>query len=92
MDTAQKISIMTLVDSGTTGACIDQDYVKSCRFKLIKLTQPILVYNVDSTLNNDGSIIKVISLILHYNNHSEKTTLVVTGLGSQKLLLRYSWL
>ena len=69
-DTAQRRSVMTLVDSGVTGECIDQDYVKSCGFKLIKLTQPIPVYNVDGTLNNDGSITKVVSLILHYKkNH-----------------------
>ena len=37
-DTVQRRSVMTLVDSGATGECIDQDYVKSCRFKLIKLT------------------------------------------------------
>ena len=71
--------------------CIDQDYAKSCGFKLIKLTQPIPVYNVDGTLDNDGSITKVVSLILHYKNHLEKTTLAVTGLGGQKLLLGHSW-
>ena len=91
-DTVQKRSVMALVDSGTTGECIDQDYAKSCGFNLIKLTQPIPVYNVDGTLNNDGSISEVVSLILCYNNHLEKTTFAVTSLGDQKLLLGHSWL
>ena len=53
-DTAQKKSVTTLVDSGTTGEFIDQDYMKSCGFNLIKLTKPIPVHNVDGTLNEAG--------------------------------------
>ena len=58
-DTAQKRSVMTLVDSGTTGECIDWDYAKICGFNLIKLTQLIPVYNVDGTPNNNSSITSV---------------------------------
>ena len=46
-DTAEKRSITALVDSRATGKFIDRQYAKSCQFDLIKLTQPILVYNVD---------------------------------------------
>ena len=61
-------------------------------FNFIKLTQLIPVYNVDGTLNEAGSITEVVSLILHYKNHSERTTFAVHGLGKQKLILGYSWL
>ena len=37
-NTAGKKSVMALLDSGMTGECIDRDYAKSQRFKLIKLT------------------------------------------------------
>ena len=59
---------------------------------MVKLAQPIPVYNVDGTLNEAGSITEVVSLILHYNNHSERMTFCVTNLGTQKLILRHSWL
>ena len=84
--------VTTLVDSGATGEFIDQDYAKSCQFNLVKLTQPIPVYNVDGTPNEAGSITEVVNLILRYKNHSEWTTFAVTCLGKQKLLLRHSWL
>ena len=45
-DTAEKKTITALVDSGATGEFIDRQYAKSCRFNLLKLTQPILVYNM----------------------------------------------
>ena len=91
-DTTWKKLVTTLVDSGTTGEFIDRDYTKSCQFNLVKLTQPILVYNVDGTPNEASSITEVVNLILHYKNHSERTTFAVTCLGKQKLLLRHSWL
>ena len=91
-DTAQKKSVMALLNSGATGEFIDWDYAKSCRFNLTKLTEPILVHNADGTLNESSSIMEVVSLILHYNNHSERTTFVVTCFGKQKVLLGHSWL
>ena len=73
-DTAEKKSVTALLDSSATGECINRDYTKSCRFNLIKLTQPILVYNVDRSPNEAGSITEVVSLILHYKKHLEWTT------------------
>ena len=58
---------------------------------MIKLTQPIPLYNVDITPNEASSITEVVNL-LHYKNHSERTTFAVTSLGKQKLLLGHSWL
>ena len=91
-DTAERKSVTALLDSGSTGECIDRDYAKSCWFNLVKLAQPIPVYNVDGTPNEAGSIVEVVSLILHYKIHSEWTTFCVTGLDKQKLILGHSWL
>ena len=38
------------------------------------------------------SVTEVISLILHYKNHSERTTFAVCGLDKQKLILGHPWL
>ena len=92
IDTLERKSITCLVDSGVTSEFIDQDYAKSCRFNLVKLKQPILVYNADGTLNEAGSIAEVVHLILRHKNHLERTVFAVTGLRKQKLLLGHSWL
>ena len=91
-DTAEKKSVVALLDSGAMGECIDRNYAKSQRFNLLKLTNPILVYNVDGSPNEIGSITEVVSLILRYKNHSEWTLFHVTSLGKQKLILGHSWL
>jgi hypothetical protein len=56
------------------------------------LTKPIPVYNVDSTANDAGMITDIADIILHYENHSERTQLAVTHLGKQSLILGYNWL
>ena len=88
----ERKSVTCLVDSSATSEFIDRDYAKSCRFNLVKLKQPIPVYNVDGTPNEAGSISEVVHLILHYKNHLEQTMFAVTCLGKQKLLLGHSWL
>jgi hypothetical protein len=91
-DTVERSSVTALVDSRATGEFIDRHYAKSNCFNLVKLTQPIPVYNIDSTLNEAGSITEVVALILCYNNHSKRTTFAVSGLGRQKLILGDPWL
>ena len=91
-DTAEKNSITALLDSGAAGEFINRQYAKSCQLNLVKLTQPILVYNIDGSPNEAGSITEVVNLLLCYKNHSEWTTFCIMNLGKQKLLLRHSWL
>jgi hypothetical protein len=54
------------------------------------LTRPILVYNVDGTTNDAGTITDIADIILCYENHSEHTKLAV--LRKQSLILGYNWL
>jgi len=91
-DAGEVKSINFFVDSGATREFINCHYDKSNRLHTRKLSEPIPVYNVDGTLNKDGSITEVVDLTLIYWNHSERTLFVVTGLGKQKLILGHSWL
>ena len=91
-NTVEKRSITALIDSRAMGEFIDRQYAKSCWLNLMKLTQPIPVYNVDGSPNEAGLIMEVVSLLLCYKNHLEWTTFCVTNLEKQKLLLGHSWL
>ena len=63
-DTAEVKSVNSLVDCGATGELIDRNYAKSSRFRLLKLSKPIPVFNVDGTLNEAGAVTEVVDLIL----------------------------
>jgi hypothetical protein len=91
-DTAVKRCTQALIDCGATGCFIDIEWAKLNNVSTRPLTKPILVYNVDGTANDAGTITDIADVILHYENHSERTQLAVTRLGKQSLILGYNWL
>ena len=66
-DTMEETSTEAMVDTGTTGDFIDQDFVARAKLPTRKLSQPIPVYNVDGTLNEAGSIREVVNMIMTYD-------------------------
>ena len=55
-DTMEEASTEAMVNTGATGDFIDQDFVTAAKLPTHKLSQPILVYNMDGTLNEAGSV------------------------------------
>jgi hypothetical protein len=47
---------------------------------------------VDGSLNEAGSILEIIDLILRYHDHSEHAMFTVTSLGKQDMILSLTWL
>jgi len=50
------VEILALIDSGTTGVFIDERFTGQYGFTQQKLPKDIKVFNVDGTLNQNGSI------------------------------------
>jgi hypothetical protein len=74
------------------GCFIDIEWAKLNNIPTCPLTNPIPVYNVDSTANDASAITDIADVILRYEQHSECTQLAVTHLGKQSLILGYNWL
>jgi hypothetical protein len=91
-DTAVRRRTQALIDCGATGCFIDIEWAKLNNIPTRPLTNPIPVYNVDSTTNDAGAMTDIANVILHYAHHSERTQLAVTRLGKQSLILGYNWL
>ena len=47
---------------------------------------------MDRTLNEARSICEVVDVIMTYDQHSEHILLMVTRLGKQSMILRFTWL
>jgi len=88
----EKTSTEAMVNTGATGDFIDQDFITQAKLPIHKLSQPILVYNMDGTLNEARSIREVINMIMTYDRHSEHILLAVTRLAKQSMILRFTWL
>jgi predicted aspartyl protease len=91
-DTTVKQCTQALIDCGATGCFIDIEWEKLNNIPTRPLSKPIPAYNVDSTVNDAGTITNIADVILLYEHHSERTQLAVTRLGKQNLILGYNWL
>ena len=88
----EEVNTNALVDCGATGDFIDEHFVERSKIPTRKLSQPILVYNVDGSLNEAGSITKVTDMIMTYKGHSDQILLAVMQLRKQDTILGMTWL
>ena len=78
------------LDCGATGKFIDQNYTRDKGLKTEPLKEPIKVYNVDGTLNKQGTIRQYVDLNIEIHGRTCKERFLVTGLGRQKTGSRHS--
>jgi transposase InsO family protein len=88
----ENVETLALIDSGAGGEFIDQNYAKNEKFEILKLEKPLLARNVDGTTNKSGTITSYVNLTMTINGRTERTQLLVTGLGKQRIILGFPWL
>jgi hypothetical protein len=71
---------------------MDQNYAQKQGFNLTKLEYPITAQNVDRTENKQGTIRYYTNLDLQVNSKINTGQFLITGLGSQKIILGLPWL
>src|SRR6266436_6572766 len=86
------ISTSMLLDSGATGMFINQSFVQKHQLETTPLPQPILIHNVDSSPNENGSVMEEVHVTLRFRRHSKRAHLVVANLRQQMVIIGHSWL
>ena len=56
LENYEGVAVRALLDSGATGLFMDTTFVREKGFKMEKLKKPLLVRNVDGTVNAGGAI------------------------------------
>jgi len=56
LENHKEVAVKALLDSGATGLFINTTFAKEKGFKMEKLKKPLLVWNVDGTINMGGAI------------------------------------
>ena len=92
VDTGHPLAVNSLLHSGTTGMFIDAGFVRAEKLRTWPLPRAILVYNIDGTPNELGSIKEEVNLICTYGDHTERATFLVTSLGSLYIILGHTWI
>src|SRR5258707_878205 len=86
------VSTSTLLDSGATGMFINWSFVQKHQLETTSLPQPVLVRNVNSSPNENGSVTEEVHVTLRFGRHSERAHLAVTNLRQQTVIIGHSWL
>jgi hypothetical protein len=81
-----------MIDSGAEGIFLNRKYVKKNRLECVRLQRPIPVFNIDNTLNKDGSIEETASVQVEGSGHVENLRCFVTELGDDDMILGLLWL
>ena len=69
MDTLERQSMKALIDSGCTGSCINEEFVKRHKLNMNKLPKSIPVFNMDGSLNVAGKLTHMVQLQMIIGDH-----------------------
>ena len=86
------VDTTTLIDSRATGNFMDVCLLSLDNFTLIRLPEPIVVYNIDGTKNLKGTICWKARTILTLKDHSDPIELMILWLSKPRVILGMPWL
>jgi len=92
IDIHEGVMIKALLDSGATGMFMDRQMAARHGFKLQKLERPLMVKNMDRTINSGGAITHQVECNVFYKGHVERMRMDVCDLGKTEVILGMPWL
>jgi len=81
------VAVRALLDSGATGLFIDITFVREKGFKMEKLKKPLLVRNMDGTVNAEGAITHQVKCNMFFKGHVERARIDICNLGKTEVIL-----
>jgi len=69
----KRVVIEVLLDSGTTGLVMSEEFVRKHKFKRTKLKRPVYVRNIDGMLNYAGPIVDIVEVEIFFKGHKKRT-------------------
>src|SRR6266481_7920589 len=86
------VSTSMLLYSGATGMFINQNFMQKHQLETTLLPQPILMHNINSSPNENGSVTEEVHITLRFRHHSKRAHLMVANLRQQMVIIGHSWL
>jgi len=92
LENYEEVTVRALLDSGATGLFMDTTFAREKGFKMEKLKKPLLVRNVDGTVNAGGAIMHQVECNMFFKGHVERARMDVCNLGKTEVILGILWL
>jgi len=87
LENHEGIAVRALLDSRATGLFMDTTFAREKGFKMEKLKKPLLVRNVDGTVNAGGAIMHQVECNMFFKGHVERTRIDVCNLEKTEVIL-----
>jgi len=92
LESHKGVAVKALLDSGATGLFMDTIFAKEKGFKMEKMKNPLLVKNVDGTVNVGGAITHQVECNMFFKGHIERVRMDICNLGKTEVILGMPWL
>jgi len=86
------VAVKALLDSRVTGLFMDMTFAREKGFKMEKIKNPLLVKNVNGTVNVRGAITHQVKCNMFFKGHVERVRIDVCNLGKTEVILEMPWL
>jgi len=92
LENHEKVAVRILLDNRAIGLFMDITFAQEKGFKMEKLKKPLLVRNVDRTVNVGGAITHQVEYNIFFKGHVERARINVCNLGKTEVILGMLWL
>jgi len=86
------VVVRALLDSRAIGLFMDTTFAQEKGFKMEKLKKPLLVRNVDRSVNVGGAIMYQVECNIFFKEYVERARMDVCNLGKTEVILEMPWL
>ena len=86
------VAVKALLDSGATGLFMDTTFAREKEFKMERIKYPLLVKNMDGTVNIGKAIMHQVEYNMFFKGHMERVKIDVCNLGKTEVILGMLWL
>jgi len=87
LENHEGVAVRVLLDSGATGLFMDTTFAREKGFKMEKLKEPLLVRNVDGTVNAGRAITYQVKYNMFFKGHVERARIDIYNLGKTEVIL-----
>jgi len=92
LENHEGVAVKALLDSGATGLFMDTTFAREKEFKMERMKNPLLVKNMDGTVNMGGAITHQVECNMFFKGHKERVRMNVCNLGKTEIILGMLWL
>ena len=87
MENHEGVAVRALPDSRATDLFMDMIFAQEKGFKMEKLKKPLLVRNVDRTVNAEGAITYQVEYNMFFKGYVERARINVCNLGKTEMIM-----